>query len=493
MRTRKNLLAGISSSVWSALVGLAVIPLYLKYLGLESYGLIGFFSTLQVLLVLLDLGIAPTINREVARYSASGDISDVGNLLHSLAMIYWGMAVLIALAFFILAPFIAEYWLQSNTLPYATVVNALMLMGGVVACRWPSGLYQNAIIGAQRLTISSVINVVYVTLGSFGAVAILVFVSPTIEAFFMWQVGVGFAYVMTTRWASWWIIGGRKNVDFNIEELKRVWRFSAGMSLVAVTSIVLMQLDKVLLSKIISLEDFGRYTLAGVVASGMYILLTPVFNTLYPKISILVASDDTEKLLEVYRFGTRLLSAIIFPIAVAGAAFSEDFVYLWTGNSELAQSISPVIALLLFGTALNGAMHFPYALQLAYGAARLPVKINLLLISVHIPITVALALLYGVIGGAAAWAILNGIYLFLGTWMTHRSLLKGIAIKWLFHDVLFSFGISLIVIGLGWYLVIDWDYPHYIKLIFGAVLACLACILAMVFPSNIIQRIRRSW
>ena len=45
--------------------------------------------------------------------------------------------------------------------------------------------------GAQRLTVSSGVSIVMVTLGNLGAVAVLAYVSPTIQAFFIWQGIVG--------------------------------------------------------------------------------------------------------------------------------------------------------------------------------------------------------------------------------------------------------------------------------------------------------------
>ena len=41
-----------------------------RHLGVEGYGLIGFYITLQALLQIVDLGFAPTINRWLSRYSA---------------------------------------------------------------------------------------------------------------------------------------------------------------------------------------------------------------------------------------------------------------------------------------------------------------------------------------------------------------------------------------------------------------------------------------
>ena len=485
MRLSGNLLAGLANSIWSALIGLAVVPFYLKYLGIEAYGLIGFFVTTQALLSLLDMGLAPTINREVARHSASGNLKEAGKLLHTLAIVYWGMAGVISLLIVLLAPLITEHWLQSKYLSQQTIEHSVILMGLVVACRWPIGLYQGALIGAQRLTVASSINMVMVTTGSLGAVAVLAFVSPTIEAFFIWQACVGLVYAITIRWAAWRIIGKLNQIRFDIDKLKSVWRFAAGMSGVAVSGIILMQLDKVILSKMLSLEDFGRYALAGVVASGLYMLLTPTFNVIYPRLSALVVTNETEKLIDLYRSGTRLLLAALFPIATAAAVFAVEILSLWTGNPSLASSTAPVVALFLIGTALNGAMHFPYALQLAYGMTRLPLTINAILVVVMIPTTIFLALQYGVVGGAAAWAVLNGIYLLIGTLLTHRSLLKGVGLKWLLCDVGMPLGLSLLVVGVVGSEVHMWGYSYFVELFIGGGLALFTFLLVVLLSPRL--------
>lgn len=490
---RKNLLAGFASSVWSALVGLAVVPFYLEHLGIEAYGLIGLFITIQSFLQLLDFGLAPTINREVARCSASGNLREAAILLHTLAVMYWVVAGAIAVVLVTLAPFIGDHWLQLQKIPKETVTHAVMLMGLVIASRWPVGLYQGALMGAQRLTVSSALNIAVVTLGNFGAVGVLAFLSPTIEAFFIWQAAVGLIYVFVVRQAAWHVLGGFERSRFSADALRRVWRFSAGMGGIAVSAIVLMQLDKVLLSRILTLADFGRYMLAASVASGLYVLLMPVFNVIYPRMSALVAVGDTQKLIVLYRNGTRLLLAALFPLAIAAAVFAKDLVAVWTGNAELASDVAPVVSLFLIGTAMNGVMHFPYALQLAYGTTRLPLLINAILIAVLVPVTIALSLSYGAVGGAAAWAILNTAYVFLGTWLTHRVLLKGIGLRWLAVDVAIPLGLSLLIVGIGGTQVNAWRYPLYAEFMLAAGLALLAFLLIVLLSPNLVSRARTAY
>jgi O-antigen/teichoic acid export membrane protein len=447
MRFERNLTAGVVQSIWSASLALVVVPLYVKYLGMEAYGLIAFFTSAQALLQLLDMGLVPTMNREVARSSATHNFDSARVLLHSLSVVYWITSILIAVCIAILAPFISHHWLHANSMLQQSVTYVVVLMGIVIACRWPIGIYQGAIVGAQRLFVSSVINIVMITIGSVGSVLLLAFVAPRIELYFLWQGVVGIAYALAMRMSAWKILGTPAEVRFDWEALRRVWRFSAGMSGVAISGVILMQLDKVILSRILSLEAFGTYAIAATLSGGLYVLLTPTFNVIYPRLSAMVASGDTAGLVNFYREGTRILLAFLFPLATFVSVYSKEILLIWTGNPAVASTAAPIVSIFIVGTALNGAMHFPYALQLAFGAPRLPLQINAILMAVTVPTTIVLAYRFGAIGGASSWALTNAIYLFIGTWLTHRRLLQGIAWTWLASDVGIPLLLSVLIVG----------------------------------------------
>lgn len=449
MSLGRNVLAGMANSIWTGVVGLVAVPLYLKYLGISNYGLIGLCATIQALLLLLDLGLAATMNREMARCSALGKVQEGRKLLRTLAVVYWLMAILIAALAFALAPLAARYWLQAASVDNSTLRNAVMLMGLVVACRWPIGLYQGALMGVNRLTLSSSINMVMTTLSSFGAVAVLAWISPTVEAFFLWQAFVAIAHALTMRAAAWMCIGKEGAGRFNPATLAGIWRFSAGMSGIAISSTLLMHLDKVLLSKMLTLEAFGQYALAGVVVSALYVLLTPMFNVIYPRMSALVAKGETDYLLEHYRFGTQLMGSLVFPVTIGIALFADDLVFVWTGNEALSTSIAPIVATLIFGTAFNGIMLFPFALQLAHGRTDMALAISISLTVVLVPMLVFLTRSHGAVGGAQAWLFLNIIYLTLGSWITNRTFFRERRFSWLGHDVGIPLLGSIAIIYLG--------------------------------------------
>lgn len=436
MNLRRNLLLGVTSSVWSALLAVAVVPFQIRYLGVEAYGLVGFYATLQVLLSLLDLGLAPTINREVARCRASGNLSDAGRLMHTMVWVYGGVAATIAALVAALAPWIATHWLQAQSLSDATLAQAVMLMGFVVACRWPIGLYQGALFGAERQDVVSAIAIGISTATGVGGVAMLVWVSPTIEAFLIWQLGIGLTHVLVLRRAAWAVVGRPDQLGFEWLRLRSVLKFSAGMSAIALSAVIFTQLDKVILSKMLSLEGFAHYMLATTVVSSLYLFIMPIFNLLYPRLSLLAAAGQERELLNLYRSATGAYLAVLFALATPLVVFSEELIYLWVRDRGLAIQVAPIVSVLAVGSALHGIMFFPYALQLAYGATRLPLMINGVLMVIMLPIIVFMSSRYGAMGGAYAWLVLHLLYVMLGTWLTHKHILRGLALKWLKRDVL---------------------------------------------------------
>ena len=432
----------MGNSIVAMAVNLIAMPFYLHFMGVEAYGLVGFYATLQAVSQVLDLGLAPTMNREIARTT---ERRSVATLLHTLGLIYLCAAVLLATLAVLGAPWIGQHWLSSEQLDRDTVVQAVMLMGVNLACRWPVSLYQAVLIGSDRLAASSAVGMVVNLSGCLVTILVLARVSPTIQAFFLVQAGMGFVQALILRSLAWRVVGAT-GARFDVQSLQRVWKFSAGMGGIAITSLVFTQLDKVLLSKLLDLKGFGYYMLAVLVVGGMQVFVSPAFNTIYPRFAWLAARAQFDELSRLYSLGTALLSAVLFPAALTLAFHAHGILTIWTGSTEVADRVAPLVGLLAVGSALNGIMHFPYALQLAYGLTRLPLSINIGLLILLAPMTVLLARGYGAMGGALAWVIVEAVYTVVGTWLTGRKIMSSAGMIWLLRDVGMPLVISLLCV-----------------------------------------------
>ena len=188
---KKNIAANLGGNVWTSLMSLVFVPLYIRFMGIEAYGLLGIFTALLGLFALLDMGLSSTLNREMARLSVRKDKArDMRDLVRTLEIPYWLVGLVIAAIVVLASPLIAYHWVRVKDLSPSSVQTAVVLMGLCVAFQWPIGFYSGGLMGLQRQVLLNGINVAMATFRGVGAVLILWLVSPTVEAFFSWQIDI---------------------------------------------------------------------------------------------------------------------------------------------------------------------------------------------------------------------------------------------------------------------------------------------------------------
>jgi O-antigen/teichoic acid export membrane protein len=426
-----DLAANFAGVGWSAFLQIACVPLYLKFLGIEAFGLIGFYLMLQAVLQVLDFGLSPTMNREMARYSVQPEkAAEARDLVRTLEVGYWLIGIAIGVVILAAAPTIASDWIKAGSIPAREVQHTLMLMGVLALFQWPVSFYQGGLMGLSRQVVFNGLSILFSTLSSGGAVLILWCVSPTIQAFFLWLVAVNAAKAILLASLLWKSLpGANRPSRFDFARVRSIGRFAAGMSGITVCALILSQSDKLIVSKLFTLKVFGYYSIASMFGTGLSMIVTSVFNTIFPRFSALAAGDEGA-LKDLYYRCTQLMAVLILPLAVVLAVFSTEILQLWTRNAEVARNAGPIAALLVIGSALNGLMNLPYALQLAYGWTSIGLRICMFLLVLSIPGVWLMAKYYGAVGAACVWPGLNGIYMLIGIPLTHRRLLKGGARRW---------------------------------------------------------------
>ena len=465
---------GVVATAWTAIVAVASVPWFLDILGIENYGLIGFFATMQVAIGLLDLGLGATINREVARSAVLDNLDTARRLLSSLEVVYFGVAFLIFVCAATGSSFIGTRWLGPSTLDRDEINNAIKLMGLVAALRWPTSLYLGTLVGLQRMTISYCMTATMATVANVGAVLVLLYVDQKVTTYFLWHAAVALIYLLWARRSARRELGQltRPRIDGTL--LLGILKQSILMSGVAISGLILTQLDRFILISSSTLEEFGRYSLAVIMTSGLAVVIVPTFNLIYPRLSGLVAAGDTVAQVRFYRLGTRLFLSWLFPIALSAFFYAAEVLTVWTGNRILALETAPIASLLCLGAALNGMMHFPYAIQLASGRTRLPLFTNCSLMAIMIPLAIYLVNEFGVLGGALSVLCLNGIYVIIGVTVTHVYLLPGLHKKWIVLDVVPALLVASITVSAGFCLSSYLSLDHVRSIMVGAAFSLMA-------------------
>ena len=451
---KRNIIANYLGGGWSAVMGLAFIPVYIRYVGIEAYGLIGVYASLQAWFALLDMGLSPTINREMSRFTAGIHTpQSIRDLLKSVEMIYLGIAVLLAVVVIGMASWIATDWLKVEVLSIRSVTHALMITGLIIGFRWVDTLYRSALLGLQHQVWLNSVTAAFATVRGLGTIAVLALISPTIQAFFLFQaITYAVETIILARQTHHYLPTPPNPPKFSFDALRGVWSFAAGMTIITFLATLLTQVDKLLLSTLLPLEQFGYFILANTVAGALSILIAPISNVAYPRFTELVASGDEKGLITQYHKFAQLLTISVIPATLILIFFSHQIIYLWTHNLATTDAVAPILSVWVIGTALNGLMHVPYMAQLAHGWSRLTVIVNTIAAIIIIPAFLVFVPRYGVMAAAWIWVAINAGYILFEVPAMHIKILRREEWKWYTVDVFGPLIIGLLI-ALGFLLL----------------------------------------
>lgn len=453
---KKNIIANFAGKAWSGLIQLLFLPLYIKFLGMEAFGLIGFFLMLQGLLVALDFGLSVTLNRELACRTADGKAQEAQNMVRSMEWIYWPIALIIAVGIILAAPWIAGTWVHPKGLSTQSVHNAIVLMGLVIAVQWPFTLYSGGLMGLQKQVLLNVIRSVMVTFQMGGAVLVLWFVSSSIEAYFIWQMGVvAVQTAITCYFLRISLPKSDKPASFQWDLLAQCWHFTMGMAGILTLTIILAQTDKIILSKVLSLEQFGYYMLVFTMGNSLMLMAMPISIALFPKLSALITAGNIEEMGRIYHKGCQTVSLFTLPAGVLMVVFPQEILMLWMRNANIAEHAHLLLSLVAAGCLLNAAITLPRTLQLAYGWTSLMLCVMLTALVVLTFLLFLLIPVFGAVGGALAWLLVNVGYVVFEIWCMHRRIISREMWRWYIVD----FGFPVVAcVGIG--LIVKMIFPH---------------------------------
>lgn len=432
----RNLAASALGNTWTALVQVVFIPVYIGFLGLEAYGLIGVYAFLQAVLGILDMGLGPALSREAARASAGAQaVGEVRRLLRSAEMVFLGVALVIALAAVLGAPWLVERWLKIEALAPDTAIRAVQLMGALVALRLFVGPHRGVITGCQQLVWLNATSAAFATLRGVGVIGVLAWYSPSIVAFFAFQCGVTVVEAALLAGKAWSLLPSGERATFSAAALARIRTFSGGVALITVLYLMFSQVDKLLLSTLLPLTAFGYYALASSVAGALNLLIAPIGSVAYPRLNELAARADTDAFAEAFHQFAQMVTLAVAPAALVLALFSSEILAFWTGDPAMARTAAALLSPLAIGAMLNAFMGMPYLLPMVHGHTRGLVEVHLALVAIFVPAIYAGVSAYGALAAAHAWVAIHATGLALALPLMRGHIRAGERRHWLLFDV----------------------------------------------------------
>jgi O-antigen/teichoic acid export membrane protein len=409
----RNTVANFAGQLLYPVLALALVPFYLRYVGLEGYGLIGLVAMVVSVLGVFSRGLGSALQREIGRRSATSEGQrSLRTLLRSFEIVYWVVGVALAAVLGLLAVTAGARWIRTESIPQQTVVACLVLLAVRVALAFPHSVYQSVFIGTERQVTGNVLNATLaVTAATAGALAIGIFRSVT--AFYVTEVFTAGVFLLVFRSRAFAALPAGAAV-FDAGEVRTLLRESADLIWTNGIGLLISNLDRVLVSAALPVAGLGLYTAAVSAARVVGLGLHPFLMAAYPRTCRIAGTASPQHQLDDLLRNAAVVAALGAAIALPLSAFGADVLRLWLRDAELARMGGPVLSIHALGSLAIGLATVLYQWQMATGTTRFGARFNTVAL---LWFPVALWLLVsrtGVRGAALAWLVYG-----LAAWTYH--------------------------------------------------------------------------
>lgn len=445
MTLKKNTLINYISRGYLGLVGILVSPILIHMLGSESFGLIAVFSLIQTWLQLLDLGLSNTLTRESAKYQAGAyKKNDFNNLIKYVKFFYLIIFFIIMIAGFLFSEAIAVRWLNTKELVISDVMLYTYIMIFCISIRWLSVPFRSVLVGLSAHKSLAKIDMVMATYRSPICVVFLYVFGGELFSYFLIQLShsiivLVWLYISSAKYIK--LENEKNNTSCKVEEeldYKKVVVFTLQMLLTTVVWLIVSQFDKLYLSKVSLLSEYGMFTIAVQLSSIIMILSSPFSVALLPKLVQLKEKKDTSEYENVYITSFHFLMSILIPVCCVITFFSYEILLLWTQSTEIAIYGNVIVKLYVIGNLLLAISGFAYYILFSNGNLKPHVYMSIISAAIIIPAYILVINRYGAVGSAVVWVAYNFILILV--WIPY------VQIKQSSLKVTFEFYLSLLKI-----------------------------------------------
>lgn len=445
-----NVIANFIGSFGVAILSFIFIPIYINYLGIEAYGIIGFYTAVLGFIQILDFGMSGTLNRSISKIRIDKNTQNTSlNLLKSFEVINILIALIICFTFLLLHEYFAFNWFNVITLDRTQLSHSLILIGLTIAFRWPTSIYIAAFKGLEKQVLINSLQLLYALASAIGVILLLKYYDNSIATYFQWHLFCTIIYLVILKvFLLYELKSFNVKGRFDLNALKKVKSFLTALGFITFFTAVYTHLDKIFISKLVSLEDFGYYSIGASIAAILYKLIYPVAGAVYPRIIQHIHREEELDIIKMFHKTNQMISLLVIPAGLTLIIFAEDLIWLWSRDLQLSKNVAPITRLLSLGTMMAGLTSTSNNYQLGYGYTKILFYQNLLSSILLVPLLYLMIYYIGIQGAALVWVIINSLNLTIAQYFFFARFLTGEARNWIYKDIFRPLIVCAFILGL---------------------------------------------
>jgi O-antigen/teichoic acid export membrane protein len=386
------------------IVGLAAMPLTVRWLGTERFGLLSLIWIVFTYFSFFDLGLSMATTRVIADALGRGEAGKIPRYFWTTSILQAFLGLASGLALIAVAPALVERILNIPAAFRGEAKLAFLFLGASLPLILVTASFKGALEASQRFDIvnavkvpSSILNYILPPLGAlagFGLPGIvLLLIAARVLTLVAWA---GFCFRVYP--------GLRGSFGFFRDALKPVLGFGVWVMVANAVNPILVYLDRFLIGRLMTVEDVGYYTAPYEGVNRLSIVPYSLLLTIFPMFSALEAGRDEEKKSAYFRRSVKFLLIFMGGIVSVVIFFAHDILRLWLGPAFAGRS-STALQVLAAGFFCTAVANVPYSLIQGIGRSDVVAKLYLGELVLYVPLAWVLIERSGIAGAAAALAL----------------------------------------------------------------------------------------
>ena len=426
-----NAASSFVSMFWLNGLALLSVPVYIKLLGNDAWGIVAACTSLQLLFTFIDMGFSQIVPRWVAREAQ--EPKQLRRYIHAFHKIYGGLAILGFLTVQACASFMAHHWFNVAGPQAAELELSIRLIAFQLLFQFANNLYVGIWNGLQLQWQVNLRSCVFGTFKHALAMTALLWVAPK-PAYYAAAFGLASLAELIVSVA----VTHRRGLLTSPAagqglSIKPFLQEAGVLSVGILIGLAVSQMDRVALSRLVSVDSFGVYVVVANLALAFLALQAPLTRAYFPILvqEVNACGHVSHATLQRLILG----NTVVCVLPALGMFFAADWVLrLWLHNESFVEQGTTPLRLLLIAMCLNALYNCIYQIIIAQGKAYVIVRLNLACLIVGVMTVAALYDQPSLALGGAIWISTTLTQLILGlTWYwsisTKKSVSKSVAVS----------------------------------------------------------------
>jgi O-antigen/teichoic acid export membrane protein len=398
----RNTIWNIVGQALPLLLAAVAIPLLIRRLGLDRFGVLTLAWTIVGYFGLFDLGLGRAITKVVSESLAEGKQADAAGAVWTGSAILAGLGTLFTVALFLGAHLLVyrlikvPVALQTETVK---AVNWLAISIPIVTVT--AGL--RGVLEAQHRF--RAVNLVRVAMGVFS------YLGPLIAAVFspdlqllcaVLVIGRAIAAVLYLVLCLYGLPGLRKGIIVRRHVISMLIDVGAWITVSNTIGPIVTYGERFLIGLLLSVAAVAYYATPSELVLRLLLVPAAISTVLFPAFAALSVVDSS-RLALTYDRGIRFCFILIFPAIFLIVLFAPEGLRLWLGP-VFAEKSTVLLRWIALGIFVNSLSQIPYALLQAANRPDLPGKLFLIDAPIYLFALVEAIKMYGITGAAVVWS-----------------------------------------------------------------------------------------